>query len=52
MSKFIPYKFGPFVKENCDRIYDPLLKAFGSRKKLDYCLAYACAALSGRNVTS
>jgi phage/plasmid-associated DNA primase len=49
VTKFIQYEFCPFVKENCDHVYDRLLMSFGTREKLDYCLAYAGAALSGNS---
>jgi phage/plasmid-associated DNA primase len=52
VTKFIPNEFGPFDKEKCDQVYDHLLKAFGTREKLDYCLAYAGAALLGRSAVT
>ena len=52
MTKFIPYEFGQQVKEVCDTLYDHLLKSFGSREKLDYCLSYAGAALGGRSAVT
>ena len=52
VTKFIPYEFGPFDKAKCDELYDHLLKSFGTREKLDYCLAYASAALQGRSAVT
>lgn len=34
-------------RRNCGGIHDSLPKSFGTREKLDYCLAYAGAAWSG-----
>ena len=52
VTKCIPYEFGPHVKEHCDKLYEHLLKSFGSRAKLDYCLSYAGAALRGRSAVT
>jgi phage/plasmid-associated DNA primase len=49
VTVFIPYPFDVVKKDLCDTVYDSLLKSFGSREKLDYCLAYAGAALNGRS---
>jgi len=45
-------EFGPYDKAKCDELYDHLLKTFGTREKLDYCLAYAGAALQGRSAVT
>jgi hypothetical protein len=52
VTKFIPYECGPIVKEHYDAVNNQLLMSFDTREKLDYCLAYASAALRGRSAVT
>ncbi len=49
VSIYIPYQYAIPDKALCDQVFDSLLKSFGTREKLQCCLAYASAALNGRS---
>jgi phage/plasmid-associated DNA primase len=52
VTNYISHLYEPPSKSLCDEVFDRLLKSFGSREKLEFCLAYAGAALNGRSSAS
>jgi hypothetical protein len=44
VTNYISHPYEHPSKSLCDEVFDRLLKSFGSREKLEFCLAYAGAA--------